>query len=99
VAGRSTRGDGAVPPDKRVPGARRLLSKARIEALSDGVFGFAMTLLVVDIVLQPPGSPLQRVLHGWPSYFAYLVSFLTIGAAWLAHTSLTDRLERVDPIM
>jgi len=76
-----------------------LLSKARIEALSDGVFGFAMTLLVVDIVLQPPGSPLQRVLHGWPSYFAYLVSFLTIGAAWLAHTSLTDRLERVDPIM
>ena len=28
----------------------------------------------------------------------YLVSFLTIGAAWLAHHGLTDELERVDPI-
>ena len=27
------------------------------------------------------------------------VSFLTIGAAWLGHTALTDRLARVDPIL
>jgi uncharacterized membrane protein len=26
---------------------------------SDGVFGFAITLLVVDIALRPPGTPLQ----------------------------------------
>ena len=26
------------------------------------------------------------------------MSFLTIGAAWLGHTALTDRLERTDPI-
>jgi uncharacterized membrane protein len=38
------------------------------------------------------------VLHAWPAYLAYAVSFLTIGAAWLAHTSLTDRLTRSDPI-
>jgi uncharacterized membrane protein len=29
---------------------------------------------------------------------AYVVSFLTIGAAWLAHTALTDRLARSDSI-
>jgi uncharacterized membrane protein len=88
-----------VPPDKRPPRTHRSLSKARMEALSDGVFGFAITLLVLDIALRPPpGSPLHRVLQAWPAYFAYLISFLTIGAAWLAHTALTDRLERVDPI-
>jgi len=34
------------------------------------------------------------VLHAWPSYVAYLVSFLTIGAAWLAHMAMTDRVTR-----
>jgi uncharacterized membrane protein len=38
------------------------------------------------------------VLHAWPSYVGYVVSFLTIGAAWLAHSDLTDRLTRSDPI-
>jgi uncharacterized membrane protein len=34
----------------------------------------------------------------WPAYLAYVVSFLTIGAAWLVHTTLTGRLARSDPI-
>jgi uncharacterized membrane protein len=38
------------------------------------------------------------VLHAWPAYVAYVVSFLTIGAAWLAHTALTDRLAQSDSI-
>lgn len=38
------------------------------------------------------------MLHAWPSYVSYLISFLTIGAAWLAHTAMTDRLERTDSI-
>jgi uncharacterized membrane protein len=60
--------------------------------------GFAITLLVVDIAVQPPGSPAHQFFRAWPSYLAYLVSFLTIGAAWIAHQSLTDRLERVDEV-
>ncbi len=43
-----------------------LLSKDRMEGFSDGVFGFAITLLVLDIALHPPGTPLQQVLHAWP---------------------------------
>lgn len=69
-----------------------------MEGLSDGVFGFAMTLLVVDIAVHPPGTPLQQLLRAWPAYLAYLVSFLTIGAAWLLHVALTDTLTRTDPI-
>jgi uncharacterized membrane protein len=69
-----------------------------MEGFSDGVFGFAITLLVVDIVLRPPGTPLQQALRAWPAYLAYLTSFLTIGAAWLLHTALTDQLARIDQL-
>ncbi len=69
-----------------------------MEGFSDGVFGFAITLLVLDIALHPPGTPLQQVLHAWPSYVAYVTSFLTIGGAWLLHTGLTDQLARTDSL-
>ena len=69
-----------------------------MEGFSDGVFGFAITLLVLDIALRPPGTPLQQVLHAWPAYLAYIISFLTIGGAWLQHTALTDQLTRTDPL-
>ena len=69
-----------------------------MEGFSDGVYGFAATLLVLDLVLHPPGSALQQVLHAWPGYLAYLVSFLTIGVSWLLHTALTDQLAGVDQL-
>ena len=77
----------------------RTMDKGRMEGFSDGVLAFAITLLVVDIALRPPGAPTQQFFHAWPSYVAYLVSFLTIGAAWIAHHGLTDELDRVDPIL
>ncbi len=87
-----------MPADADTPRRRRALGKGRMEALSDGVFGFAATLLGADLAIQPP-STLQHVLQAWPGYLAYVVSFLTIGAAWLAHTALTDRLARADPVI
>ena len=85
--------------DADSPLGRRSLDKGRMESFSDGVFGFAATLLVADIALGPGSTALQRVLHAWPFYLAYVVSFLTIGAAWLAHTALTDRLTQADPLL
>jgi len=87
-----------VPDDADPPRGRRYLGTDRLTAFSDGVFSIAATLLVLDIAVHPPGTPLQQALHAWPAYLAYAVSFLTIGAAWLAHTALTDRLTRSDPI-
>ena len=80
------------------PAVARPLGKGRMEAFSDGVFAIAITLLVLDFAIHPPGSALHQVLHIWPAFVAYLVSFLTIGAAWLGHMALTDRLERTDSI-
>ena len=76
---------------------RRTLSTRRLEAFSDGVLAIAITLLVLDITVQPHAG-LADVLREWPAYLAYVVSFLTIGAVWLAHTTLTEVLARADPI-
>ena len=77
----------------------RSLSTTRMEAFSDGVFSIAATLLVLEIALHPPGTPFEQVIHAWPAYLGYAISFLTIGAAWLAHGSMTDRLERADSLL
>jgi len=87
-----------VPADEDTPRGRRVLSKDRMEGFSDGVYGFAATLLVLDLAVHPPGTPLQQVLHAWPGYLAYLVSFLTIGVSWLLHTALTDQLTGTDQL-
>ena len=84
--------------DAETPHGSRVLSKGRMEGFSDGVFGFAITLLVADIALHPPGTPLQQALGAWPAYLAYLTSFLTIGGAWLLHTALTDQLAQIDQL-
>ena len=86
-------------PGEDLPRERRSLGTTRMEAFSDGVFSIAATLLVLDIALHPPGTALEQVLEAWPFYFAYVVSFLTIGAAWLGHTQLTEGLARTDPLL
>jgi TMEM175 potassium channel family protein len=85
--------------DAEPPRARRTLDKGRMEGFSDGVFAFAITLLVLDLAIHPPGSPLHQLAQGWPSYVAYLISFLTIGGAWLGHMAMTDRLTNVDSLL
>jgi uncharacterized membrane protein len=85
---------GAEKPERS---RRRTLSTGRLEAFGDGVLTIAVTLLVFDISVQPPGG-LADVLREWPAYLAYVVSFLTIGAVWLAHSTLTEVLARTDPI-
>ena len=88
-----------MPNDNDPAAARKFFGTARLEAFSDGVFAIAITLLILEVRLRPPGSPVEQVLHAWPSYLAYVVSFLTIGAAWLGHNEMTDALERTDPIL
>ena len=77
---------------------RRGFRTGRLEAFSDGVFAIAITLLILDIgVGSDAGRDLGGAIRGlWPSYLAYVASFSTIGAAWLAHNAITEYLERAD---
>jgi len=60
----------------------------RILALSDGVFAIALTLLILDIVLPARTNDDnlgQALLHIWPRYLAYALSFLVIARFWVIH--------------
>jgi uncharacterized membrane protein len=74
-------------------------STSRVEAFSDGVFAIAITLLVLEIRIEPAQfDHLWRALgREWPAYLAYVTSFLTVGAVWITHHRLFERLRYVDP--
>lgn len=74
----------------------------RTEAFSDGVLAIAVTLLVLDLRV-----PLQKTLEGslaaaladrWPSYAAYVTSFLIIGIIWVNHHGVFELVSRVDRV-
>jgi uncharacterized membrane protein len=74
------------------------VSISRLEGLSDGVLAVAITLLVLFIrVPVPPQSDLGRELgQQWPSYAAYVISFMTIGIIWINHHVMIGRLRAPD---
>lgn len=79
--------------------APTVFSKSRIEAFSDGVIAVAITLLVLDLRVPPPGDPgtlVQGLLELWPNYVAFVISFIAIGIMWINHHTMLRRLARVD---
>jgi uncharacterized membrane protein len=86
--------------DRDDPPATRRYRTNRLEAFSDGVLAIAITLLVLELSVPEVadgGSLLEALLAQWPEYLAYLVSFATIGAIWVAHSAVTEYLDEADP--
>lgn len=75
------------------------LTKSRIEALSDGIFAVAMTLLVLDIkppaVIQAAAVP-RELLALWPRFLSYAVSFLMLGIYWVGQHNQFHLIRRAD---
>jgi uncharacterized membrane protein len=69
---------------------------SRLEAFADGVFAIAATLLILDVNVRGAGGLGHQLLHIWPSYVAYAVSFLTIGIMWVNHHTTMHQIARVD---
>ena len=74
------------------------LPLGRLEAFSDGVFAIAITLLVLELGVSGGAADdlLRGILDQWPSYLAYLTSFMTIGVIWLQHSAITNALRGAD---
>jgi len=76
--------------------------KARIDALTDGIFAVAMTILVLDLRLPEDFHPVddgamaRALLELWPKLFPYALSFYVLGSIWLAATKLRTRAEFFD---
>ena len=73
------------------------METARLETFADGVFAIAATLLIIDVSVDAPGAELgTALLHSWPQYVAYAVSFLMIGVWWVNHHAFMAVVDRVD---
>ena len=70
------------------------IGTGRLEAFSDGVFASAITLLILEIKVSGPLG--DQLLQIWPSYLAYVTSFLTIGIIWLNHHLIFVKVRTVD---
>jgi uncharacterized membrane protein len=87
-------------PEEGQPG-----STDRLLVLSDGLFAIAITLLVLDLkvpkveagVMLPSVHQIgMAFLAQWPTYFAYLMSFLNIGVLWNNHVTAFRYIRRCD---
>ncbi len=70
----------------------------RMEAFSDGVFAFAITLLALNL-RDPAGSGVslsQGLIAEWPSFFALVTSFVTVLIMWMNHHNMFNYIRKID---
>lgn len=86
------------------PSGDRSIDTARTEALSDGVFAIAATLLVLNLEVpdlpRPDGSEAgglsEAVANLAPSVLSYVLSFAVILAFWTSHRAIFRHVVHVD---
>lgn len=79
-----------------------VFSTRRLEALTDGVFAIAMTLLVLDLKVDSLGHATSsgELWHSIASHegsiVAFVVSFLLLGSMWAVHMRQFEFIKRAD---
>jgi uncharacterized membrane protein len=81
-----------------------LLSKHRLEALSDGIFAVAMTLLVIELKVPNHGIASSQalataVLEQLPTFVAWAISFFVLAIFWTTQSRLFHFVGRVNEPM
>jgi uncharacterized membrane protein len=78
-----------------------MIPKNRLEALTDGVYAFAMTLLVIDLRLPESFNPkndgqlLNALSELWSQLLVYAISFWVLGLRWLGQVQIDNHREKV----
>lgn len=71
---------------------------ARLEAVCDGVFAIAMTLLIIDVKLPPLAEAVdtndvwRALAHVAPAALAFLLSFAVIWITWVNHHGMMKQV-------
>lgn len=72
----------------------------RIQSFSDGIFAFAITLLVLGPIatLHPESGAglIENCIDHWQSFLAYAIGFMTILVCWINHHVALEYLKKVD---
>ena len=87
--------------DRWTPG----LTPGRIEALTDGVFAIAMTIIVLELSVpyllgsSPAGEHPTSFLEMWDEFYIYVVGFVTLGIYWILHRYMFYFIQRSDGVL
>ena len=79
--------------------AREAKETSRVEALTDGIFAIAMTLLVLDIhvpAVEPHQTLVAALLDDWTTYIAFLIGFFTLLVCWINHHYMFELIRKSD---
>ncbi|WAC05168.1 MAG: TMEM175 family protein [Methanoregula sp.] len=81
------------------------ISKNRVEALVDGIFAFAMTLLVVGLTVpiltkeQAATELPARVIGMHTEFFSFFIAFFILASFWLLHHRQFHFVRTIDPLL
>lgn len=82
-----------------------IISKNRLEALVDGVFAFAMTLLAVSLTVPSiPKSEAAVELPAYmnsmyPEFLSFIIAFFILASFWIVHHEHFHFLRSVDRVL
>ncbi len=85
-----------IPENDKLP-----MLSGRLEALGDGIFSVAMTVLVIELKLPVvEGNSLRGLLHGLyetrQELFCYFISFIVLGIMWFGHRMVFEYISRTN---
>jgi uncharacterized membrane protein len=77
------------------------MASGRLEALGDGIFSVAMTVLVIELVLPTMTGDswkdfMQALGKSWHSFLCYFISFIILGIMWFGHRMMFEYISRTD---
>jgi len=77
------------------------MASVRLEALGDGIFSIAMTIMVIELALPAiHGNKWNDVLEGFkeiaPDFLCYMISFVVLGIMWYGHRMMFEYIGRTN---
>ena len=78
------------------------MEKSRLEALSDGIFAFAMTLLVISLTVpvipkeEAPWLLPPLIMKIFPEFIIFAIAFFVLAGYWLSHHRILRSIRYVD---
>jgi uncharacterized membrane protein len=76
-----------------------MYSKNRLEALSDGIFAIAMTLLVLDLKVPasfPHGHIWEAIKPDWEKWISFVLTFGLAARFWTLQHNIFQAVEKVN---
>jgi uncharacterized membrane protein len=71
------------------------MTKARLEAFSDGVIAILITIMVLELKV-PEGAGVDELRRVLPAFLSYVLSFVYLGIYWVNHHHMLQMTDRIN---